>query len=93
MKRVALSIAFASLAASPAIAGHNNPWATSTDTILSQYHEDNLEQSVGTPGEDEMLGNMNQSVSSNAGGGFGGEAPADGSGHGGGGGQGAGGKS
>ena len=46
------------LVAAPAFAGHNNPWATDDDTILSRYHEENLEQSVDTPGEDEMLGVM-----------------------------------
>lgn len=47
-------------AVTPALAGHNNPWATDGDTILSQNHEANLLQSVDTPGEDEMLGVMVQ---------------------------------
>ena len=48
------------LIGAPAFAGHNNPWATADDTILSQYHEEYLEKSVDTPGEDEMLGTMVQ---------------------------------
>ncbi|MCE5971997.1 hypothetical protein LZA78_00645 [Sinirhodobacter sp. WL0062] len=50
------------LLGSAAMAGHNNPWATEDDTILSQYHEENLTQSVDTPGEDEMLGVMVQNA-------------------------------
>ncbi|WP_322520759.1 hypothetical protein SR882_08145 [Guyparkeria halophila] len=41
-------------------AGHANPWATPEDDLLMQYHDENLEQSVDTPGEDEMLGVMEQ---------------------------------
>ena len=52
---IAVAVAFV---AAPAFAGHNNPWATEDDTILMQYHEENLAQSVDTPGEDEMLGVM-----------------------------------
>lgn len=48
--------------ASPALAGHANPWAEPEDELLMQYHDDNLEQSVDTPGEDEMLGVMIQSA-------------------------------
>ena len=50
------------LLGSAAIAGHNNPWASEDDSILSQYHEENLAQSVDTPGEDEMLGVMEQNA-------------------------------
>ena len=53
-------ILLALCAATPALAGHNNPWATDGDTILSQEHDANLLQSVDTPGEDEMLGVMVQ---------------------------------
>ncbi|RRQ23339.1 hypothetical protein D5687_07865 [Guyparkeria sp. SCN-R1] len=41
-------------------AGHANPWATPEDDLLMQYHDENLEQSEDTPGEDEMLGVMDQ---------------------------------
>jgi len=41
-------------------AGHANLWATPEDDLLMQYHDENLEQSVDTPGEDEMLGVMDQ---------------------------------
>lgn len=51
------------LIAGPAAAGHNNPWATADDDLLMQYHDENLEQSVDTPGEDEMLGIMVQNAS------------------------------
>lgn len=54
-----IAVAIASIAA-PAFAGHANPWATEDDTLLMQYHEENLAQSVDTPGEDEMLGVMVQ---------------------------------
>jgi len=55
------AVAFAiTFVATPAFAGHNNPWATEDDTILMQNHDENLEQSVDTPGEDEMLGVMIQ---------------------------------
>lgn len=50
------------LIAGPAFAGHNNPWATPDDDLLMQYHDENLEQSVDTPGEDEMLGIMVQNA-------------------------------
>ncbi|SEQ68825.1 hypothetical protein [Thalassovita taeanensis] len=50
------------LVTSPVFAGHINPWATSEDDLLEQYHEANLEQSVDTPGEDEMLGVMNRNA-------------------------------
>lgn len=48
------------LAATPALAGHANPWATDDDDLLMQYHDDNLQQSEDTPGDDEMLGIMEQ---------------------------------
>ncbi len=41
-------------------AGHANPWATPEDDLLMQYHDENLEQSEDTPGDDEMLGVMDQ---------------------------------
>ncbi len=43
-------------------AGHANPWATPEDDLLMEYHDENLEQSVDTPGEDEMLGVMDRSA-------------------------------
>jgi len=43
-----------------AYAGHANPWATPEDDLLMQNHEENLAQSEDTPGEDEMLGVMDQ---------------------------------
>ncbi|MHC0053694.1 hypothetical protein [Actibacterium sp. D379-3] len=60
MKKLTLSLALAALTASPALAGHANPWADEDDTLLMQNHEENLAQSVDTPGEDEMLGEMVQ---------------------------------
>jgi len=63
MRILALSASLvAILITGPAIAGHNNPWATPDDDLLMQYHDENLEQSVATPGEDEMLGIMNQNA-------------------------------
>lgn len=53
--RYALAAAIIALAA-PALAGHANPWSSDEDSVNSQNHEENLTQSEGTPGEDEMLG-------------------------------------
>lgn len=50
------------LLGSAAMAGHNTPWASEDDSVLSQYHEENLAQSIDTPGEDEMLGVMVQNA-------------------------------
>ncbi|MDP5347604.1 MAG: hypothetical protein NWQ32_04350 [Paracoccaceae bacterium] len=60
--KTAAGILLAICAVTPAMAGHNNPWATQGDTILSQNHDTNLLQSVDTPGEDEMLGVMVRSA-------------------------------
>jgi hypothetical protein len=60
--KTAAGILLALCTVTPAMAGHNNPWATDTDTILSQNHETNLLQSLDTPGEDEMLGVMVQNA-------------------------------
>ena len=46
----------------PAVAGHANPWATSEDTVFSQYHDINQARSIGTPGEDRMLGVMTRNA-------------------------------
>ncbi|MFA8442091.1 hypothetical protein [Yoonia sp.] len=81
MKRIVLGLVLASLAAAPAIAAHNNPWADAEDTILGKNHDDFQERSIDTPGEDEMNGDMTLSAGSRAGGGYGGVGPADGSGH------------
>ena len=48
--------------ASPVLAGHANPWTDDTSILNMQYHEENLVRSVGTPGEDEMLGTMVQTA-------------------------------
>ncbi len=58
MKTLGFSCLLALLVSEAAIAGHANPWATDEDTVNSQYHEQNLAQSLETPGEDEMLGVM-----------------------------------
>lgn len=81
MKRIAFGLALAAIVAAPAIAAHNNPWADGDDTILGKNHDDYQERSIDTSGEDEMKGQLDQNVSSKAGGGFGGSAPANGSGH------------
>lgn len=61
MRSITLSSALLALLVSGAgHAGHANPWATPEDDILMQNHDENLEQSVDTPGEDEMLGVMEQ---------------------------------
>jgi len=60
MKMILIIAGMAGSIAPPLIAGHANPWATEPDVLEMQYHEHNLAQSVGTPGEDEMLGTMVQ---------------------------------
>lgn len=54
--------AAAALYAGTLWAGHANPWATEDDVLLMQNHEENLAQSIDTPGEDEILGVMVQSA-------------------------------
>ncbi|MGO4916932.1 hypothetical protein [Pseudogemmobacter sp. W21_MBD1_M6] len=46
----------------PTFASHNNPWATPDDTVQAKNHDVNQEQSIDTPGEDEMLGDMIQNA-------------------------------
>lgn len=41
-----------------AIAAHANSWADGEDAVLSANHDENQEQSIGTPGADEMNGAM-----------------------------------
>jgi len=72
MKTLALWLAVSAAVISPAFAAHNNPWAKSEDTVLAKDHDENQEQSIDTVGEDEMLGNLVQNVSSSAGDGDGG---------------------
>jgi hypothetical protein len=52
-----------------ALAAHNNPWATEDDVVLAKKHDANQLRSIGTPGEDEMRGNMKQTGASTTGGG------------------------
>ena len=61
IKTIALAATVA-LYAGASWAGHANPWATEDDVIYNQEHEDNLVQSIDTPGEDEMLGTMVRSA-------------------------------
>jgi hypothetical protein len=51
----------------PASAAHNNPWATPEDDVLAKNHDANQEQSIGTPGEDEMRGTMDRNMTSDPG--------------------------
>ncbi|OWY08334.1 hypothetical protein B6V74_14400 [Thioclava sp. F42-5] len=74
--------ALAALYAGASWAGHANPWATEDDVIYSQNHEENLVQSVDTPGEDEMLGVMVQSARGKLDGLSGGSGASDASGDG-----------
>lgn len=48
--------------ASPVLAGHANPWTDDTSILNMQYHKENLARSIGTSGEDEMLGTMVQTA-------------------------------
>lgn len=89
MKRVFFGFIVSVAMTGQVFAAHNNPWATDLTTVLGKNHDTNQAQSEGTPGQDEMRGNMNQNVSPNAGGGYGVAASAGGGGqHGGGLGQG-----
>ncbi|WP_137699839.1 hypothetical protein [Marimonas lutisalis] len=67
MKTLILGAVATIALAGPLMAAHANPWATDDDTVLSKEHDDNQARSIGTPGEDEMLGNMVQNVSPLAG--------------------------
>ncbi|KEO54490.1 hypothetical protein [Thioclava pacifica] len=58
MKKTLVLATVVALSSSAVWAGHANPWATEEDDLLMQYHEENLAQSIDTPGEDEMLGVM-----------------------------------
>ena len=58
MKTLGAAALLALVTALPALAGHANPWATDEDSVNNQNHEENQEQSIDTPGEDEMLGTM-----------------------------------
>ncbi len=93
-----LAAAIGVAAGSAAYAAHNNPWATEDDIVLAKKHDANQLKSVGTPGEDEMRGNMKQTGASTSGGGnrgsggSGGGAKSSGGSKGGGGGKGGGGK-
>ena len=57
MRMITIAAAWAvSIAAGPVLAAHKNPWAGEDVDVLPQYHDANQEQSIGTPGEDEILG-------------------------------------
>ena len=73
------------LSVAPVFADHGNPWAGPEDDVKSQFHDENQEKSLNTPGEDEMHGQSNRNVSTNAGRGAAGRAgtSAGGSGNGG----------
>jgi hypothetical protein len=60
MKKLAVGLVLSVLATAPALAAHNNPWATPEDTVMGKNHDANQEQSMGRPGEDEMRGDMAQ---------------------------------
>ncbi len=81
MNKIVLGLAIGALAVTPSFAEHNNPWSGAEDIIQGKNHDANQEKSVGTPGKDEMNGQMAQTANTNAGGGLGGSAPSDGSGH------------
>lgn len=53
---------FVMVGGTAAMAGHANPWTDDTSILNMQYHEENLAQSIDTPGEDEMLGVMVQTA-------------------------------
>jgi len=75
---IALAVALAALSG-PVHAGHNNPWATPDDVILSKKHDANQVKSADTPGEDEMRGAVTQAGSGKVGGPEGGEEASSGS--------------
>ena len=54
--KTSIAILICSTMATPIFAAHANPWMEDGDSVLMQYHEENLAQSVDTPGEDEMNG-------------------------------------
>ncbi len=60
MWHILLSAIFVIGGGTAALAGHANPWTDDTAILNMQYHDENLAQSIDTPGEDEMLGEMVQ---------------------------------
>ncbi len=50
------SLVLGTLVASPLMAAHANPWMEEGDTVLMQYHDENLELDAG---EDDGDGDMN----------------------------------
>ena len=73
---VPLGSVLLTLSTTPVWAAHANPWAGPDDEVKSQFHDENQEKSLDTPGEDEMHGQSNRDVSPNAGGGAAGHASA-----------------
>lgn len=69
LKTPTLFAGFAALAllSTPVLAAHNNPWASEGDILLSKKHDDNQLKSVGTPGQDEMRGDMKLDAGTNTG--------------------------
>ena len=60
MKKLVLSVTMIATLATPLYAAHNNPWATDVDVVLGKKHDANQAKSIGTPGQDEMRGEMRQ---------------------------------
>ncbi len=67
-KTIAVASAIACFAVAPSFADHGNPWAGPEDEVNSQFHEENQEKSLNTPGEDEMRGNLVRSAFGKTGG-------------------------
>ncbi len=62
MKEAIIFVAV-TIAAAPAFAGHNNPWTDDLSILNQQFHDTNQLQSLDTPGEDEMRGEMERNAS------------------------------
>lgn len=76
-----LGLVLLTLSVAPVFADHGNPWAGPDDNVKSQFHDENQEKSLNTPGEDEMYGRTNRNVSPNARGGKAGGSGNGGGGH------------
>ena len=61
LKTTGVAILLCGLSA-PVFAAHANPWANPDDNVMAKMHDTNQARSVGTPGQDEMNGQMTRSA-------------------------------
>lgn len=76
-----LGLVLLTLSVAPVFAAHGNPWAGPDDDVKSQFHDQNQEKSLNTPGDEEMYQRTNSDVSPNDRGGRAGGRSNGGGGH------------